>query len=255
MHNFLRPDESSSESRINKNLEQTEKYKRGLQTASNIASTAVGVGAASKVLPFLSDLIPADLAMKGINKISPKIGQFLQKGKAMGLDLKQGFQFIKDNIGATESKKNPLKEFETNHPEIFRAINGYINKGQPPQSAAAILKNSAPFAKSIKKLEKDVGKNFVDYILELFGNKNQSTTQNQPSQQQNALTQESMNPQGSQPNRPPSIEAQAASQQAPQQPAPQQPAPQQAGQQQGVDPQLAQIMQQGQALMQRLRGR
>jgi hypothetical protein len=187
MQSFLRPDEQAADSEIRRNLERSQTYKNAGKTALAVGTSALGIGNASKILPFLNELIPADLAMKGINKIAPKVGEFLKKGQSMGMDLKSGFQFLKDNLQNAQAsqQKNPLQEFETNHPELAKALQEQIKKGQPPQAAAAILKTSSIHGNKVKKLEKELGKNFIDHVLELFGsNQPNSATQQQIQQVQ-----------------------------------------------------------------------
>ena len=85
-----------------------------------------------------------------------------------------------------EQKKqsNPLQDFETNYPDIAQALANTMKQGQSPDAAAGILKTSSSFGKKVKELEKSVGKNFVDYVLELFGTQSGSMQQPQQMQQQ-----------------------------------------------------------------------
>jgi hypothetical protein len=185
MQSFLRPDEQAADSEIRRNLERSQTYKNAGKTALAVGTSALGIGNASKILPFLNELIPADLAMKGINKIAPKVGEFLKKGQSMGMDLKSGFQFLKDNLQNAQASqaKNPIQEFETNYAELSKALKEFIAKGQPPQAAAAILKTSSVFGNKVKKLEKEMGKDFIDYVLELFGSNQPNSAKGQQSQQ------------------------------------------------------------------------
>jgi hypothetical protein len=59
----------------------------------------------NKILPFLNEYIPEELALKGINKVSPKIGSFLQKGLASGLPIAGGLAFLKDQLQGTKQQK------------------------------------------------------------------------------------------------------------------------------------------------------
>lgn len=236
--NTLRPDELSALHRIEKEKKSDSLIKKGAETFLTAGTAALGFGLGSKILPFLNEFIPADLALKGINKVAPKIGQFLQKGQKMGLDIKEGLQFLKDNLEGEKSQErqqeNPVikqaKDFETNYPDIVQALIGYINKGQSPQAAAAIIKTATPFVQKVKKIEKETGKNFIDFILELMGG-----------QQNGQIPQQSA--QGMQPQ----------TQGIPNQ-AMQQIQGNQQGKSQGLDPQLAQIMQGIRSTIQGIRG-
>jgi len=181
----LRPDELASQAEIGRAKSTDKLLKRG----AGLATTAIGAGVASRIAPFLSEFIPLDLAIKGISKINPKIGEFLKKGQSQGLDLKDGIEFLRNQFSPKEEIKeeskpiDPLQDFETNHNDIAQALARIMQNGQSPDAAAAILKSSTAFSKKIKDLEKKMGKNFIDYILEIFGNRGQATQQ-QPMQQQ-----------------------------------------------------------------------
>lgn len=160
------------------------------------AAGLVGTGKiASKILPFLNQFIPNDLRQKALTKIDPRLGSFYQQAEDYGFDQNQILDFMKNKF--TEEKKtsepseHPLiaqaKDFETNYPDIIKALMGYINQGQTPQAAAAIIKQSSPFNQKIKKIEKDTGKNFVDFILELMGGDQQGQAQLQPQQQAQSM--------------------------------------------------------------------
>ncbi len=110
---------------------------------------------------------------------------------------------------------------------------GYINKGQSPEAAAAILKQSTPFSQKIKKIEKETGKNFIDFILEMMGGNQNGQMQQQQQQAQG------MQPQA---QGIPNQTAQAPNNMQGQ------------GQSGGIDPNVAQIVQGIQSTMQRLRG-
>lgn len=60
-----------------------------------------------KIVPFLNEHIPEDLAVKGLNKISPKLGGFLKKGIASGLPIASGLEFIRN--GLTKSSSNKIE--------------------------------------------------------------------------------------------------------------------------------------------------
>lgn len=54
-----------------------------------------------KLIPFLDEYIPEDLALKGISKVSPKIGSFLKKGLSKGLPLAGGLQFLRSQFSGS----------------------------------------------------------------------------------------------------------------------------------------------------------
>ena len=177
--------------------------KAPLHLAATAASLAGGSALASKIAPFLSPYIPGNIMRKGLSKINPKLGSFIETAVNHGYGLDEIKSFISnkfDNSHEEAEKENnhekpmqldSLQEFEFNYPDISQALARTMQNGQSPQAAAAILKQSSPFAQAIKKLEKDKGKNFVDYIVEIFGN-----MQNQTAQQLTQPQQSQSSPQG-----------------------------------------------------------
>ncbi len=243
MTNYLRPDELASESEIRKAKTRTGDVRSILETASSFGTAGIGAKAASKILPLINQYIPEDLALKGINKIMPNVGNFLKQGMKQGLSLKSGLDFLKQNLQPQQQdqpQEDPIikqaKDFETSYPDIIKALMAKINEGQPPEAAAAILKNSAPFSQKIKKIEKDTGKNFIDFILEMMGG-NTSSQMQKPNQGQSI-------PGGS-------AEGNAFGNLQTPKGASGSSSPQQSG---GLDPQLAQLMQGIRGSIQNLRG-
>lgn len=105
MTNYLRPDEESSQSRIEASNKRDKKIKTGVKSALSIATAVSGYGIAHKILPFLSNYIPSELAVKGISKISPKIGNFLKRGMESGLNVKDGLDFLREGLNGKEEKQ------------------------------------------------------------------------------------------------------------------------------------------------------
>lgn len=193
MNDTLRPDERAALRQIQSSKENLGLLKKGI----GLAASATGFAGANRILPFLNKLVPSSLALQGLKKVDKKIGTFIEKTMENGFSGDSILDFLRDQFSqkAPEQKQtNPIQEFETNYPDIAQALSGYINQGQSPDSAAAILKNSSSFSKKINKLEKDVGKNFVDYVLELFGGSQQKMQQQaqiqQPQPQQQAQMQQ-----------------------------------------------------------------
>ncbi len=76
----MRPDERAKQSQIDRENTFKGNVNRGVSAAASAGAGAASAALASRVMPFLSEYIPADLAMKGINKVSPQLGSFLQRG-------------------------------------------------------------------------------------------------------------------------------------------------------------------------------
>jgi hypothetical protein len=219
MTSYLRPDEKAAAVDIEKSKRQDAAIKSGFKTAASLASGAgaVGIGSkvlsplSSKILPFINKYIPPEMAIKGINKISPELGNFLKKGMNQGLNVQDGLSFIKNEI---EKNKEPAKQnkniIEIESPELHSFILEKIKGGENPIQAGARAFNDKRFTQSINNLKNKYKTNWENIIKTVFGTGETA----QPQEQQNALAEEAMNPAGSQPTAVLSAEAQAAKQQS-----------------------------------------
>lgn len=186
----LRPDERASQAEI-------ERSQRLQRTAQGIAGTALTIGATSKVLPFLSEMLPMDLAIKGISKVAPGIGNFLKKGMSQGLDVKDGFDFIKQNFMKDQEKapdkRNIIEQYD---PELFRFMNEGIQKGRAPLQVGAIAEMGGKFKDSIKKMVRDHKTPWSSIIETVFGSgqlaQQNQTSNTQQSQQQSGQGQQAL---------------------------------------------------------------
>jgi hypothetical protein len=190
----LRPDEEASQAHINYDKKAAGFIKKGIGLAAGTA----GFSGASRILPFLNELVPTELAIKGLKKVDPRIGEFVEKTVQNGFSTNNVLDFLRDQFvkppeqnppqETTQQKEHPIlkeaKVFEANYPELAQALMRTMQNGQSAEAAAAILKQSTPFSKSIKKFEKEIGKNFVDFVVDLMGNQNQSMQQPQANQVQ-----------------------------------------------------------------------
>jgi hypothetical protein len=182
----MRPDEIASEDESERNRRLEGRIAGGFKTAAKIGIGATGLGAASKIAPFLSELIPVDLAMKGINKLAPKVGQFLKKGQEMGLNIKEGLDFLKKNMGGNEKPPEQKSIISQYSPELNQFIEEHIKKGRQPLEAGALAQLDPKFMKIIKKMEADHKTPFSSILQATFGGAQQPRQQQQaqPQQQQ-----------------------------------------------------------------------
>lgn len=187
---------------------QAQKPTNLAKTALTVGATLTGSGIAKRILPLLSKYVSGNIMRKGLEKIDPRLGKFVDNSLNNGYNIDEVRDHLSSKFsqGSAESPQetqgekspqvsqhNPLQEFETNYPDISGALVRTMQNGQSPQAAAGILKTSSAFSKQIKQLEKQVGKNFVDYIVELFGTQGQQVQgqkqmdqqmQQQPGEQQ-----------------------------------------------------------------------
>jgi hypothetical protein len=187
--NTMRPSERASEEIVKRNERFNENVKSGAKTAASAALAATG----ARILPFLSEHIPVDLAIKGISKISPKIGDFIKKGMEKGLDIKDGFQFLKDQIQPKEEKESEKQREQPKEnrniiqqysPELHEFLQGQIQQGRSPIEAGSLAQlgtGSEKFKKIIAQMEKDHKAPFSAILQMAYGGGEQ--TQGQPQQQ------------------------------------------------------------------------
>ena len=201
----MRPSERAAESILKKrdSVEKEEGYiKKGLKLAAGAGATALGVGISSKILPFLNEHIPIDLAIKGISKISPKVGDFLKKGMAKGLDAKEGLNFVKDKINESQQQqKQPEKQSQTAQqnkniieqysPELHEFLKNELAKGRPHLEAGALAQINDKFKKVIKKIEEDHKTPFSAILDTVYGGGQYGGAVNQPQQSNQQQPQQS----------------------------------------------------------------
>lgn len=59
-----------------------------------------------RILPLLNDLIPEDIAIKGISKVSPKLGEFIKSAALMGFSAKDSLGYLKNQAEGKSSNQN-----------------------------------------------------------------------------------------------------------------------------------------------------
>lgn len=236
-----RPDELAQDSK-------TKQYSDVRTLANQAAMTVVGAAGAklaSKALPWLNELIPTDLALKGINKVYPKLGKFLQSGISAGLDPREGMDLWKNKIeeDEQESTNEPAKQslgiIEQHSPELHKFIENEIKKGKSPlQAGVEATRGNSKFTKAIRKITQAYRMPWSAIIESVFGAGQGHTSKEEAAQKYNQRQQGGLMQQES------DRFNQAYGQQQPQ-----------GGQQQGLDPAVAQILQQGAQILQSAKGR
>jgi hypothetical protein len=180
MSSVLRPDEEAAEERIRQNKRMNSIpgniAKAGVSTILGGGAVSAGLKMASKIAPFLSEHIPLDLAMKGISKLSPQLGKFLQKGQSMGLDIKEGLDMLRDKVAPKEpeqkKKTNQQIDIGQYSPDLQAFIEHWLSQGEEPATAAAVAKNvpqnQAKFKAAIDKIEADTGEDFIELVGKMY---------------------------------------------------------------------------------------
>lgn len=168
-----RADELAAQSEVDSNKRFNQGVKNAAKTATSFALGAGGAAASARVLPFLSDLIPADLAMKGINKVAPQLGKILQAGSERGLNLEDGFNFLKEKYAESKESKEAKQKgniIQQYSPELFQYLENTIAKGVSPiQASVEARKAKKEFNEAISKMEKDHKVSFDEIVSGIFG--------------------------------------------------------------------------------------
>lgn len=154
--------------------------KAPFQTAKNIAS----LGATpSRMLPFLQNALPAYLAVKGLSKLNPRIGKFINGAINTGHTQEEALDFMrkKANLELEKQSSSQPKQnrniIEQYSPELHQFITDHIGKGKQPLEAGALAQLDTKFKNIIKKMEQDHQSPFSALLQSTYGG------QAQPQQQ------------------------------------------------------------------------
>jgi hypothetical protein len=122
---------------------------RLLKGSANIAlGVASGGAILNKIIPFLSKYIPFGLALKGISKVEPRLGKFIQGSINQGHAAEEVMDFVREKITPSEEKRrDTLKKFNDKkiqpnlqEREMARTQEAYgqqqVQQGQSDQQSA-----------------------------------------------------------------------------------------------------------------------
>jgi len=224
-----------------------EEMKRQSERPKKVAKHAIGIGSTiaaassfapilARAAPFLSQYIPENLAIKGLSKINPKFGKFVKNAMDEGFDFKEVKDFIGGKIKESqEEEKNIIQKYS---PELFQFIDQQVKQGVSPLEAGHKAQNEKKFSDVIKKMTGDNRTNFLNILEMIYGSEmNRQKSLKGFNQKKKGFIEEERE----------RFNEGYGDQLAQQN--------QQQGQQgQGIDPQLSQILQQGNAILQRFKG-
>jgi hypothetical protein len=156
-----------------------------------LAGTAIGGSGVSRIVPFLSRLIPKDLAIKGLEKVSPRLGKFIGGAIQGGASEDEVLDFVREKMEPkqeenAENGSNILGQYS---PDLQAYIEEQIQSGKSPDHAAAYAMNVPELSEIVKEIEKKKNKRFTAIVRELYEGKavgGQSDMQN-PQQEQGGL--------------------------------------------------------------------
>lgn len=176
---------------------------RSSQIPKNILK-GVGTTLASSaaILPFLSSYIPQNLAIKGLSKINPRLGQFAQTALNSGESIDDVKEYIKGKVTPSEEEQNALQSgniIEQYSPELHEFISSEIEKGRSPIEAGALAELNGKFKNAIGKLTKDHKSPFSTLLQTVYGSgQQQSKAALQQEPNQMGQPQQEGNPQAKQ---------------------------------------------------------
>jgi hypothetical protein len=169
---MMRPDEQASMAEIQRDQRMRQNVSKGVGAAVGAASAAFG----ARALPFLSEYIPTDLAMKGLQRVAPKVADFLRKGQSAGLDINQGMDFIKSKMSTNEEpaqaqdNRNLIEKYS---PDLHQFILDQIRGGQTHLGAGALAelekKGGKDFKPIIEKIKKDTKSTWGQILESVYG--------------------------------------------------------------------------------------
>jgi hypothetical protein len=176
-------------------FEENEQYMRQkdqvpirlLKQGAAIGTAAFGGSSLiNRILPLLSEYVPEELAKKGIAKISPKLGNFVESATNLGHDFYEVRDFIRGKAAEQEeegrqSKSDKRNIIEQYSPELHQYISDEIQKGRAPLEAGALASLQEIFKEPIKKITKDHKAPFASIIETIYG-PGQSQSQAAPQQ-------------------------------------------------------------------------
>lgn len=160
---------------------EEEELRRGNKPLKAIKyATSLGVGAlggnslVNRILPFLNNHIPENIAKKGIAKVSPHLGKFVESATNLGHDFYEIRDFIrgkaaeeKEEFKKPKENRNVIQQYS---PELHQYILDEIQKGRSPLEAGAVASMQDTFKEAIKKITKDHKAPFSSIIETVYGN-------------------------------------------------------------------------------------
>jgi len=195
---MMRPDEQANMSEVQRDQRMRQNVSKGVGAGVGLASTALG----ARALPFLSEYIPTDLAMKGLQRVAPKVADFLRKGQSAGLDIKQGMDFIKSKLSPTEEPAQSAQDsrnlIEKYSPELHQFITDKIKSGQSHLGAGALAelenKGGKDFRSIIEKIKKDTKSTWGQVLDSVYGGSQAAPSAQPQAPQQQAQPQQQQAP-------------------------------------------------------------
>lgn len=182
--------------------------KNAASIAGTAASAYYGGTAATKVLSLVNKYVPQDLAIKGLSKIDPRYGKFIQKALSSGGSFDEVRDFItkkaEEGLQQSAPPKNDKNIVEQYDPELHTYLKDKLKSGLTLLEAGEKAKGHGRFRKAIEKLTKDHKTPWSTILESVYGHlvgkggssqqPPQQPNQTQPQQSQPQQVQEQINP-------------------------------------------------------------
>jgi hypothetical protein len=149
----------------------TIKYGAGI--ALGTAGSILAKNAISKIGPLLSSFVPWSFSKKALNKVDPRLGTFIKNAEDEGAESGEIKDFLTEKLKQSEETqpaKNNKNLIEQESPELHQFIMERIKKGHSPIQAGALasLKGSK-FTPIIEKLKKAHKIGWGDIVEMIYG--------------------------------------------------------------------------------------
>jgi hypothetical protein len=132
----------------------------GKEAAFTAASIYGGGAVLKRVLPFLSKYIPQDLAIRGLNKIDPRFGKFIDTALNAGKTFEEAKDFIKK-----KAESSPEEESEKTRTESLKKFNEKKEPEKKELAKESAGKTDHWFKQQLRYLKNGSAKNTKDPFL------------------------------------------------------------------------------------------
>jgi hypothetical protein len=159
-------------------------YQKASMAQKNRGENALKLGAGAlaaqaalpRVLPLLSNYIPTDLAMKGLKKVAPGIGDFMENTLNVGFGADEVKEFVKGKMSAGMPKEgsNIIQQVSD---QLYEFLQNHIKQGRNPLEAGALAQLDPKFKNDISKLEKQHKTPWSAILQTVFGGQEQPQRQ------------------------------------------------------------------------------